>query len=873
MSKYKVFISYSRESSVEKNKLIEYLRPHIDEERLDVWHDRELKAGDRFDDIIKSKLLNSDIVIFLLSQHFLNSEYCREVEEELALQKYATSAVDSFRIIPIIASKCFYKKSKLKDFNMPLDAKAISEYGDDAYFDISKEIEAVLDMLDENTGYQKNNSHESQNDINRVSNEFEQHLRELGFTIQKNGIDKIELLDLFVFPDLKKINNEIEDIDVFVDSKKIISDGKIDNSKRLFLGDEQSGKSTLAKMLFLKAIDLGLTPVIVKGDEIKGHKEIHKIIERNYEFQYKESSFFRTTELVLIIDGISDSQINQKFMKLLISNELSQYDRVFITCDSMVRMQDQIMNEFNDYDVYEIQNLGSKKKDELINKWNMLGRDESNCIKDIQSNHDYLIRSIESIMMRNIVPSKPIFILMILQILETHKASDFTLTSYGHCYHSLIIDAFNRANIRSDLHSDYFNYLSELAYYMYSNSKVKVEPDEIKEFQKIYSENYLVNSHDEVFDKIIKSKIIVKDYKDTHKFQYKYLFYFFIAKHISDSEHLLQETKALCDKIHSEKHANILIFVTHHTKQKLVIDTIIDEISSIFSDQKPAKLDYEELSFLNELAKKIPQMVIDNSKDVEEERQKELEKKDKFEKNNLLQRAHDNNEEDDDNDLDVTNQDLLDVNRSYRALEILGQIIRNRKGSLPKPLLNKLGNEAYTVGLRFLKYYLGITQDLKEEIIEEIHRLIETKKSWSNERIAQEARFYYWTFSYVMSLNVIRKTALSVGHKDLTNFYEQISEEISSEVAKLIEVQIEIEFTKKIPKQKLTELWKKMEGNLVTRRLLQEIMVRHLHLNYVDHNEKQWISANLDIPLLDQERFQQKVKSVKQSAISFSKRA
>ncbi|MDF4270225.1 hypothetical protein P3449_26685 [Vibrio parahaemolyticus] len=124
-----------------------------------------------------------------------------------------------------------------------------------------------------------------------------------------------------------------------------------------------------------------------------------------------------------------------------------------------------------------------------------------------------------------------------------------------------------------------------------------------------------------------------------------------------------------------------------------------------------------------------------------------------------------------------------------------------------------------------------------------------------------------------MSLNVIRKTALSVGHKDLTNFYEQISEEIGSEVAKLIEVQIEIEFTKKIPKQKLTELWKKMEGNLVTRRLLQEIMVRHLHLNYVDHNEKQWISANLDIPLLEQERFQQKVKSVKQSVIPSSKRA
>lgn len=870
MNKYRLFISYARESSSEKNNLISYLKPHIDEERLEVWHDRELKAGDKFDKVIKEKLIKSDIVVFLLSQEFLNSTYCREVEEELALQKYESSDTHSFRIIPIIASKCFFNKSKLKDFNMPLDARSISEYGEDAYYDISKEIEAVLDMLDQNTEYKRVPSDKNQSSIDILSDNFKTYLGDLGFTIQKSGIDEIRLSDLFVYPDLKKVNNEIENIDVFVDSNKIIEGGKFKNKKRFFIGDEQSGKTTLSKKLFLNAISKSLTPVIVKGDEIKSHKDIHRLVERSYEAQYKDTSLFVKSQLVLIIDGLSDSPINQKFMKLLIANEISQYDSVIITCDLMVRMQEQVMHELKDFDIYEIQSLGSKKKDELISKWNMLGRDESDCIKDMQSNHDYLVQSIESIMMKNIVPSKPIFILMILQILETHKASDFTLTSYGHCYHSLIIDAFNRANIRNDQHADYFNYLSELAYYMYSKSKEKIELEEISQFQDLYSENYLINSHSEVFEKIIKSKIIVKDYKDTHRFQYKYLFYFFIAKHISDSEKLLEETRRLCDKIHSEKHANILIFVTHHTKQKAVIDTIINEVSSIFPTRTPAKLDQKELSFLNEFAKQIPQMVIDNSKDVEEERQKRLDQKDQLEKESLLRTSNENNlfGDDDEEDIEVINQDLLDVNRSYRSLEILGQIIRNRKGSLPKPLLNKLGNEAYTVGLRFLNYYLEIAHDMKDEIIAEIHRLIETKRSWSNERITQEARYFYWTFAYAMSLNVVRKTALSVGHKDLTSFYEQISEEIGSEVAQLIEVQIEIEFTKKIPKQKLLELWKKMEGNLVTRRLLQEIIVRHLHLNYVEHNEKQWISSNLEIPLLDQERFQQKVKVAKQNAIS-----
>lgn len=867
LRKYKLFISYARESSEVKNNLIEYLKPYEEEGRLEIWHDRELNVGDKFDSVIKEKLLDSDIVVFLLSQHFLNSKYCKEVEQELALKKFKESENDYFRIIPVVASQCHFKKSPLNEFNMSLDAKSVSEYGSDAYFQISKDIAEVLDVLDSNQDYNIVPKEPDEHLKDRLSNNFRGYLSELGFTIQKSGIDSIMLLDLFVYPDLKRINNEIEKIDVFVDSEKKINSNDYKNQKRIFLGDEQSGKSTLAKILFLRSLSDGLTPVLLKGEEIKGHKDIDRIIDRNYQEQYEDSSYLDMSNLVLIIDGLTDSSLNQRFMKLFISSELSRFHSVQITADIMLRMQDQIINEVNGYEIFEIQNLGSKKKDELIDKWNMLGRDESDCIKNTQSIHDYLTQSIESIMMKNIVPSKPIFILMILQILESHNTTDFTLTSYGHCYHSLIIDALNRAKIRNDLHGDYFNYLSELAFYMYSKSKTKINLRELNEFQEEYSTNYLINSHEEVFSKILKSRIIIKDYKDEHKFQYKYLFYFFIAKYIADSENITEEIDKLCDKIHSEKHANILIFVTHHTKQKGVIDRIINKVSSIFSNQEPARLDNEELEFLNEFASQIPKMVIDKTSDVEVERKKRLEERDQIEKESNLVDEEDDTFDENGEDLEVINQDLLDVNRSYRALEILGQIIRNRKGSLPKPLINNLGLQAYTVGLRFLKYYFGITKGLKNELIDEIHRLIETKKSWSKERITQEARYFYWSFSYSMALNVVRKTALSVGHKDLIEFYEDISNNIDTEVARLIEVQIEIEFTKRIPKDKLSSLWQDLEGNLVTRRLLQEIIVRHLHLNYVDHNEKHWISNHLEIPLLEQGRYQQNVKLAKQSSM------
>lgn len=867
LNKYKLFISYAREEIAIKEKLISYLKPQVDLDRLEIWHDKEMKVGDKFDAVIKEKLNESDIVVFLLSQDFLNSDYCRDVEEEIALKKYLEDETDNFRIIPIVASKCHFQYSELRHFNMPLDAKSISEYGSEAYYQLSKDITEVLDFLDHSTKDNKVVVKEKDYSI-ELTNDFKGYLNELGFTIQKSGVDHIRLQDLFVYPDLKKINNEIENIDVFVDSQKLIRSGDFKNKYQIFMGDEQSGKTTLVKMLYLGALTNGLVPILVKGEEIKSYRDLEKLKNRGYEAQYVNNDILSESDVVLIIDGLSDSPLNQKFMKILINSEISKFHSVIITCDSMLRMQEQIMNEFKIYQIYELQSLGSKKKDELVNKWNLLGREESDCIHDMQSQHDSLIQSIDSVMMRNIVPSKPVFVLMILQILETNTANDFSLTSYGHCYHSLIIDAFNRAHIRNDQYADYFNYLSELAFYMYNKGSDCIDGNDISIFQSAYSENYLIISHEEVFGKIIKSKIIVKNFNDIHKFQYKYLFYFFIAKHIAESDKLLDYVNVLCDKIYSEKHANILIFVTHHTKQKIVIDTIIDRVGDIFSDEKPATLNCKELKFLNEFAEQIPQMVIDKSKDVEQERQKVLDEKDQFEKESSLIITDDDDDDDElEEDISSINRELLDVNRSYRSLEILGQIIRNRKGSLPKPLLDKLGFEAFSVGLRFLSYYLGITQTLKEEILEEIHRLIATKKSWEYERITQEARFFYWTFSYTMSLNVIRKTALSVGHKDLQVFYEKIANEIGSEVAKLIEIQIDIEFTKKIPRQKLSELWLSLEDNLVTRRLLQEILVRHLHLNYVDHTDKQWISTNIEIPLLKQEQMQLQVKKVKQLTV------
>lgn len=873
----RVFISYAHEDSHYKDELIKFLAPLVYNQKINMWHDKEIKVGDIFDNVIANKIDESDIIIFLISQNFLTSDYCRNIEQQLALEKYQNDDMNLFRIVPIVVTPCTFKSSPLSKFNVPLKAKPISTFNDQnqAFLEIHNSIDDLISELSRTesqyVGKAKALSllHASQNkDEHPVRKEFLSHINDLGFTIQHSKKDHIILDDIYVNPEFKKLEREIENYDIFTSSENKITPEYLFKKKLLIIADEQSGKSTLAKVIFKKNIGSKLIPVIIKGEEFKSSCEPSEVVEKHFYDQYDHDTC-PLNKILPIIDDISESQINERFKKILIKNLNITFNSIIIISDTKIRYQEQLMHEFGEYEKYEIIPLSYKKRTELVEKWSSIGFEESGNISEQQQINDGLQHSIEAILMKNIVPSKPIFILMILQILETNTPNNFALTSYGHCYHSLIVDAFKRANIRLDQLNDYFNYLSELAYFIYINGNSKIDEHRLEEFKSWYSKNYIIKSHDEVFGKLERSRLIQHQYGSC-KFQYKYIFYFFVAKKISELETVEEEIDRLCDLIHTEKHANILIFITHHTKDKKIIERIVSRLSTIFIGRNPAKLNKDEVIFLNEVAELIPQMVLDNTKDVEDERKKIIEREDAQEKEQYISDSYSDDEEEE--DVDAINGDLIDVNRSYKAVEILGQIIRNRKGSMTKDQLDTLGSEAFSVGLRFLDYYFSITRTLKDELIEEIHRLIEKKRNWSKERITKEAKLYYWHFSYMMSLNVIRKIALSVGHKDLVDFYHNVSDKMNSEVSQIIDINIELEFRKTIPKEKIAKLWEQLKDNLITRRLLQEILIQHLHLHYVKHDDKHWISSTLEIPTKDQNSIQRKRHVLNQARTQFNKR-
>ena len=83
----RIFVSYSHLDRDWFGKLRPLLWFKTPTQLANVWHDQELKAGDRWEKEIKAELEGMDIFLCLVTYHFLASDFIREVEMKQALQR------------------------------------------------------------------------------------------------------------------------------------------------------------------------------------------------------------------------------------------------------------------------------------------------------------------------------------------------------------------------------------------------------------------------------------------------------------------------------------------------------------------------------------------------------------------------------------------------------------------------------------------------------------------------------------------------------------------------------------------------------------------------------------------------------------------
>ncbi|MEO5681533.1 MAG: TIR domain-containing protein [Chitinophagaceae bacterium] len=98
------FIIYAREDIKIKQHLLLHLNPFRNPDyNMVIWHDEHIEAGEEWEQKIKSRLEQTDIFLMLISIHFLNSEFIRNVEFEAAIDRHRK---EKSIIIPVIIKPC-----------------------------------------------------------------------------------------------------------------------------------------------------------------------------------------------------------------------------------------------------------------------------------------------------------------------------------------------------------------------------------------------------------------------------------------------------------------------------------------------------------------------------------------------------------------------------------------------------------------------------------------------------------------------------------------------------------------------------------------------------------------------------------------------
>lgn len=141
----RIFISYSHLDKKYTEELSDHFGILSRLKETAIWYDREIRPGAVIDDTILTYLSNSDIILLMVSPHFVKSDYCWEIEMRCALERHQSG---NCIVVPIIVRPTpqWQKSSFGKLLAMPPNGKPITSFKsrEDAYEQIVAGIIKIL---------------------------------------------------------------------------------------------------------------------------------------------------------------------------------------------------------------------------------------------------------------------------------------------------------------------------------------------------------------------------------------------------------------------------------------------------------------------------------------------------------------------------------------------------------------------------------------------------------------------------------------------------------------------------------------------------------------------------------------------------------
>lgn len=839
----KLFISYSHKDENLIDDFITHVAPLKNNGILSEWYDRKIETGEEFQNDIDNNLENADIICLMISSNFLSSIAClKEKDEALGLKE-----TKGTRVVPIIISRCAWTTHKeLSDLlAIPTDGQAVTSFSD--------QNEGWLDVV--HWLMEVSNSVNTIKSL-KLKDQFNKFLNSTDILSKSHKNKEIlNLVDIFVYPKLKCYDEE--EISHKYDSENFNSE-ILTYGKLIIAGENQAGKTTLCKVLFHVYRELNYVPIFL-DDENKYLGNPHKKLEKAFLEQYDYETFddIDIKRIVPIVDNFHIAKYQEKYIE-----QYEPFKFQVLIVDDIFGLNIKNQALIAEYSKFKIREFTSLERNALIRKWIEV-KEESK----IQINPNHLQQSLDDktekienslgiIFGKGIMPSYPFFILSILAAQDTQKPLDSEITSQGHCYQALIYLYLRKEGVTNEQIDIYTNFLTELSFWIFDKKKgVNLDRNDFEEFTAFYETHFnLPLPLSELVAKLSNVNICTFDTFNQYGFCYSYIYYFFVAKYLSENESEQEDAiTSILSNLHKDENAYITIFIAHHTKSDYLLDELLLNAEILFEKYEPATLKTDELSFFDKHEDKIVKVILPSYQhDPEAERKKLLIEKSEIEdsrndtpKNNSL-----------DND-EMSSELIRDLRLSIKTVEVMGLIIKNRSGSLSLNRLEYIFEQGLKVHLRVLTSFIEIIKDDgTEQIIvnilkERINQIIEEnedEKDLTVEKLEKLVKVIYWNLNFGVLHGFITKAIHSLGSINLLKIADKVSDREMTPAAFIVNHGIKMWYDKNVKLNEMSERISNKDFSRTAERLLKIKVVEHCRMHKIGFKKLKEIEDKLKIP-------------------------
>lgn len=641
-----------------------------------------------------------------------------------------------------------------------------------------------------------------------VRTDYLKYLDDAGANLRHPVKGKLTLKDCLLDIELSKVNVFKTTALLDDDTVKLKLSGlsrEITLSKLTFIsGADKSGKSTTMKVVYQELLERGLIPVSISADSISRARtrEINDKIDDALKEQYTRIDKDKFDQLdnnqkVLLIDDFEANDLNQKARESLLELVSNQFGHVVVFVSNFLPDVEEALLEENGlppFQYFKILSVSNEIIQDTVHTWTKWLDEDTLSEEALLTKIDVTSSLLNAAIRGKYVPPRPIFILATIQLIQNNFLVDTSITSYGmgYVYQKLINQALTTYFKKEELHFEE-RYLSFVAYQIHKTRGWMLSENEMMKAHDAYCNTHDVSTskvkYEETVSSFVKADIFQKS-NGCIGFKYKYTHYFFVAFYLRErfSDPTIQdEIRGFAQTIHQQYSADILLFLTHLSKERLILEILLEVARGAISEVPPIDLE-EDIGFLNQLQqtlKSFPTLYYEKTKPLEERRKRAKER-------DSLRRISEDGDRDEENSIEST---AIEFRTAPNVIQIMGQVLKNYPLALEGDIKANLTKETYFVGLRILKLFFNVFEGNFETLTQNfIH-----EKSVEGKTSDEELATLKESFSEVLFLiaaswayAIISFIGDAVFATDLDETYKRVLQETNTPAVKLIDAWIRL---------------------------------------------------------------------------------